>query len=417
MHRKYTNSIIEVFIFALLINPFIYNSHASLQRNIIYFFMMVYLVINLNHTLSMFSCLKKEFSLISLLLILWQVLDVITPIINSTYDFSMLYNVWYAVAMGLPFLTICVYENKKAGATDTLQAVFGIYACGVALYVVGTIMILLIPALRNFILKYAAITPNDYKYLQFPQYKTRIGWAGFSAYGMALKCTVAFVMAFYVFVKENELKGKIKYGIVLFLTFLGNIFYARTGIIACILVFGIFMFFESKKKHKIKSFIGTLAIIIIAYFVVRYLLENYQSNTAIAWIFESFLNGNDRGLNTYSTESLSNMIFMPRNLSTFLFGDGYYTYNGRYYMRTDVGFMRLMLYGGIFFTALLYLVVILSLHNLSKYKGIGTRLFWYFLVIFLVFEAKGESVITLLPIIMISAIESWYINLDGDCFA
>lgn len=67
------------------------------------------------------------------------------------------------------------------------------------------------------------------------------------------------------------------------------------------------------------------------------------------FVFQAFHNKRDQGkFITSSTDALFNRMYFPLEEKTILFGDGYYTNtDGSYYMRTDAGYMRNLLYFGI----------------------------------------------------------------------
>ena len=66
------------------------------------------------------------------------------------------------------------------------------------------------------------------------------------------------------------------------------------------------------------------------------------------WAFEMFINyGSDAGLSSASTDRLKEMYVYPTSLKTYLIGDGLFNLKDHYYMETDVGYLRLLFYGGI----------------------------------------------------------------------
>ena len=84
-------------------------------------------------------------------------------------------------------------------------------------------------------------------------------------------------------------------------------------------------------------------------------LDVYKRQIWLRWVFQSFINYSEQGsFSTTSTQSLKEMYFTP-NGKTLLLGDGYYTdADGLYYMGTDVGLFRAVLFGGIGFQMLRY---------------------------------------------------------------
>ena len=96
------------------------------------------------------------------------------------------------------------------------------------------------------------------------------------------------------------------------------------------------------------------------------------------------------------------MLFIPK-LKTILIGDGRYTENGLYYMGTDAGIMRPLLFGGLIFAFVRYIGLYgILLWRMFKYeteKYEKIVLFWT-LVMCILFEIKGEIVFSCLPIVL-----------------
>ena len=110
--------------------------------------------------------------------------------------------------------------------------------------------------------------------------------------------------------------------------------------------------------------------------------------------FENFISTgsfNNASLN----HLIEDMYFMP-DIDTLLFGDARYMEEGTglYYMHTDAGPMRQILFWGIFFTAFIYLLCIVLLFLLKFDKGFKTM----FLLFIILFEFKGECYYHLLPL-------------------
>ena len=108
--------------------------------------------------------------------------------------------------------------------------------------------------------------------------------------------------------------------------------------------------------------------------------------------------------NLYETGSFNNasfdhlvedMIFMPED-DTLVFGDGMYTEAGTnlYYGHTDSGFMRQILFWGIFFTGAMYLMCLFTLLIIRRSLGLKVML----LLLCVIFEFKGECYYQMLPL-------------------
>ena len=112
-------------------------------------------------------------------------------------------------------------------------------------------------------------------------------------------------------------------------------------------------------------------------------------------MFYNFIDG--EGISTRSTDALKDMYF-PIPIDTFLIGDGYYSdpYNEElYYMRTDAGYMRMILYFGSIFSFIFYSIIMVIFYKTYKnfkmdiYKA---RIFILLGVIYFVMQYKGTFI-------------------------
>lgn len=93
------------------------------------------------------------------------------------------------------------------------------------------------------------------------------------------------------------------------------------------------------------------------------------------------------------------MLFIPSN-KTLVFGDGYYTNSttNSYYMETDSGLMRQLLFWGVIGTSVSYgCVLILFSSFKDKYKMLSIIL----LLGFIIFEIKGEVYYEYIPLLVV----------------
>jgi uncharacterized membrane protein YhaH (DUF805 family) len=151
------------------------------------------------------------------------------------------------------------------------------------------------------------------------------------------------------------------------------------------------------KYGKIKIFfnitIGICIMGIVSVVVLRFALSEESFN----WMFEGILNFvNNGSFETGSSNRLQSMYFMPKK-GTILYGDGYYTQSdGNYYMTTDIGFMRPLLFWGIFIEIVYYSILIPPLCvMLKRFKDVNVKFFVAIFVISLfIYELKGEMLLT-----------------------
>lgn len=214
--------------------------------------------------------------------------------------------------------------------------------------------------------------------------------------------SAAYAVVFIIFLsKYNTLFRKNRVlSIFLYIVIISGTFFAgRTGYVGLGIAF-IYVFIRGLVRHKkgkirfaefvmgiLSFFVGSYALL---FFIDRFTKDEKFYNL-FHFTFQSLFNMVDNGsLMTSSTESLQNMYFKIPFL-TFFVGDGRYTSpSGGYYMNTDVGYMRVILFMGIIgFLLLLYLqLLILKLSN-SKEMLLKILL----LVCLLILNLKGEVIV------------------------
>lgn len=190
--------------------------------------------------------------------------------------------------------------------------------------------------------------------------------------GMALMLIVYSIRYF-----QLESKRKLLLIFLYALIFSIGMMMARTTLVGAVLSLVMLLYPNnanplSLSKARLKFFsllliIPTIIVISITILSPR-LLESI--NTLIEFAFEFFLNFRESGeLKTSSTDRLLEMYAFPDNLKTWLIGDGLWweRIGWIYYMHTDVGYLRMIYYFGIFgliaFFMLQYLILINSLSH------------------------------------------------------
>lgn len=153
----------------------------------------------------------------------------------------------------------------------------------------------------------------------------------------------------------------------------------------------------SKKTFVVWSFaicVLLTCVLVALNFDVRYSLSGEIKEKIgyfTRYAFELFYNlQNGYGFTTSSTDVLSSMYF-PISFKTFIVGDGWYTSEtGGYYMSTDAGYMRNLLFFGIIGA----LVLLAYQLQFFKYKQSGKRKMVSVVLIFLllVLHVKGDVI-------------------------
>lgn len=189
------------------------------------------------------------------------------------------------------------------------------------------------------------------------------------------------------------------------LIFISILMSGRTGFIgvfiSVLLLF--YNLFSTKTFTKYKKFIVRIFITLFLSLNVIYAslspdIREMITERVIPWAFEMFINSQEgNGAETQSTNQLKDMYF-EISTPTFLLGDGYYSdpnYSGAYYMGTDAGYMRQVLFYGLLGSIILYSFYLLIFRSIivraSKVYDKSTAMM-IFLIAFYFFFAhiKGD---------------------------
>ncbi|MFT5759452.1 MAG: hypothetical protein ACI9LM_004218 [Alteromonadaceae bacterium] len=206
---------------------------------------------------------------------------------------------------------------------------------------------------------------------------------------------------FIAFLLSTQRVSRFLYISIYLVIFIVAIMTGRTawiGIVfsCCILVWNF------RSKLALKSMLQGIIVIILANIVIlslsKLMFPSIYSTIVdriIPYAFEMFINLFHKGeMATNSTNILNNMYF-PLGEPTLLFGDGYYKapdQSGAYYMGTDAGYMRQVLFYGLLPSVILYLFYLQGFYfifkGIKKYKSSGILVIALCLYFFIV-QYKG----------------------------
>lgn len=325
--------------------------------------------------------------------------SIIVPVLMQTNDFSYFTNAPMDI---LKFsyrslFLLGVYELYVDKEKDVnLFIRYFCYSC--CLYIVGTIIFLLFPAFKEFWINIISISDLDMTHIRKPYYATRFGWSGFSGFSCTLWCCISVILMIYLIIDKHEKKQKFFEELVSLIFLLaGNMFYGRTGLLMSMVCVCIMLFYFMPRKP---FYVVMTAIIVVVGIGLMILLksESEQIQTWYNWCFSVVNNFISSGrIGTDSTDILfGRMLFIP-SFATIILGDGRFTRDdGLYYMQTDSGIMRPMLFYGIFFMiigfSILWNIIWGIRDKADKRKNPKkTILITSLLLTWVVFEVKGPS--------------------------
>lgn len=205
----------------------------------------------------------------------------------------------------------------------------------------------------------------------------------------AMLCVQCGIIVSWLLENKNNVN---MYSLIKFAIFgIACFFVGRVSGITFILLFS-YMIFVSNYVIKIKLFIF---VVVLFFLIYNINFDIYTFN----WAFEVFISLIEgRGIESASLSQLFNeMIFMP-SLEQVMFGDGIYTSpSGGYYLGTDSGYLRPILFSGIFTLCLLvfpyYLVAYYSLSS-NRYEKYKTPSVALSIILIFIIQVKGEVFIT-----------------------
>lgn len=206
-----------------------------------------------------------------------------------------------------------------------------------------------------------------------------VGLTGFCAYNMGM--FLAFGAFLVIILFQNRVFSLTK-TLIFCLTFFSTaILSARSSFIVFLFI-GIYCFGFIKSKKTIKLLlIIVLCFILVFWGLYQYSLINTKFKYIFDWMFSIVLTLFEKGNSIKDVQGVKvigeNYYWNPE-LKTFLFGDGYYgNPNGSgYYMATDAGYMRRLLYFG-FFASVFYYFIFINFFICSAYSIKNKHIFFF----------------------------------------
>jgi hypothetical protein len=222
-----------------------------------------------------------------------------------------------------------------------------------------------------------------------------------ATYGMCLILYVRLVFSNY----RTKLFSGISMYVIFVLLLIGIILTGRTGFVGLIAALILLLFLKTSFRSKLSFLLKTMGLLLLLIVMFSRMLPGKQiamiQKDVIPFAFEFFINYmEDDKLATTSSDALKGMYYeLP--VEVFLGGTGHYrSSDGGYYGNTDSGYMRPILYGGIFyFLLLVYYQLFYFREPLKKAWrardeiGRNDVLFWLTALIYMfVLNYKGETI-------------------------
>ncbi|MGF7420867.1 hypothetical protein WOB52_19765 [Providencia rettgeri] len=226
-----------------------------------------------------------------------------------------------------------------------------------------------------------------------------LGLSGSIAFGLA----ITMGLLSYVFISwlsETSKISSIIKALLFLLILIASLSAGRTSILA-FMMGGLYVMVKSKNSSSLKKLIKYLFIFSLIITLGFIYLSNDKSFSSTIdryseYAFQPIINYFTYGnFSVSSTERLSEMYFLPDKESTIFIGDGKYSdENGAYYMDTDSGYLRFMLYFGILGSIIPYVAFLMfclySAMIAGRLKSHLKYFFWLIIFMSFIFHYKAE---------------------------
>lgn len=340
--------------------------------------------------------LKKYLYVAVYCLLISMVWSSLVIVFNNTDDFSY-YHVYFLIIKSIyidVFLLLIVVDVYKGN--DLLSAFSFYWCCAISFCVMFTIFSLLNPDFRLMWQSIVGVQERANNLTDISMYITRFSIGGYAGYKETILCSISAIFS-YLLIRKGWRIGIF----FLIMSIVGNFFYGRIGIVmsaVCIM----YLFFRSISVKEVVKQVIMLIGIVVFFTAVFNVIDSPALDAWKEWLrqpIEAFLQGVSMGhftLGESADNLIHNMYFMPSEESM-LFGDGYYTNsNGTYYMHTDAGYMRIMLFMGVMGAGIVYfsyVILIAWLIRIAKIKGdiASVDLGKIFFFLFFCEEYKGDG--------------------------
>lgn len=320
--------------------------------------------------------------------------SILVLLYTKSYDLTVVrMHIDYIISiLAVSYVIALLLMNMRVDIVDAIIAMAFFQAC---------IMLLMIafPAFQKLIL--SLIDVNGIERSEGNFRFRGVGFTGLATYSMAVVQSFSLFLFPLYWSRSSSALRFIASCFVFIVICISALISARTSIIfifALIVYFLYISMFSSIPTLRKRIFLVICFSIVSISMSVIYIAgaDSDDLATLYNWGTELYRNFSESGnVRTESTDALATLYFMPEQL-TLILGDGLYvTETGGYYMSTDVGYIRIALYGGIIGSVLFYSSFIFLMYMACKQtkNEFGSKLSHgvaiYSLLIFLV-NAKGS---------------------------
>ncbi len=341
-------------------------------------------------------------------LVLLSILCFSYPVLLGTYDFILLkcFILQFFMITAMIYALPLLIEGEESDAFNNISQLI-CYTFAVQGFI--QMSAFFIPPVGDFLI---AMKPEIIQKKLFGPYELYFrGYAlsGSPFFELPAGFGVAFILFFRLLLTgQPNCTSGYKGFVIFFLLLSGSIFSGRTAFIGLVMGFCMYLFLVQDRVIKIlKALVKLIIPVCLILGAYNYILTPAQrfaiTNHVFPFAFEFYYKYEDTGkLSTSSTDLMINKQYFMPSTQTLLHGDGRYVgLDGHgYYMETDAGYMRAILYGGIFFwiACFIYqtLFFIQPLYIAGQTKNRWNKPdFWCLMTLFVhlfILEIKAEAV-------------------------
>ncbi len=328
-------------------------------------------------------------------------ISLLTILINGTKDIFFIKNIIILsiILLGAYFLKECIQRIDGKIDFETIGRYFIIAVC---LQMIIAILMFLIPALKVYLLKIQNLPELTILMINTSPYFRLFGF-GFSSlfFAAGIINSIALILISSLLFGNAS---KIYVIAFILITIIGSMM-SRTTIVGAILGMILFLYGKITQRKvgiinlkKMKLFLKTISLVCLLVIITNTLVPQSvlsKFDESRKYGFELFINFFKKGkLETESTNELKQAYIFPTSFKTYIIGDGYYADpinpKSQNYMGTDVGYLRLLFYFGIFGTLMYIVVQLYPVFIGNKIDNKTHKLFFVFIFFFyLLLNLKG----------------------------
>lgn len=374
MKNKSFVCFIVIFLYCFFHNPILTLTNGIGLIKFLYPLALIFAFTN-SRIKSYFGAFRKEWSLFLTLLLF----SVFRYIIGGDGTVAYSHLIMVIECFILPIVFVGYLDNKQVSYNDFIRCILIVSTVA---SVISTLCIT-IPSFGYYV-RYSLLSMSDDAYLSNVLYRGfGISEELTSGYGYIQGACVAIGLKY---IKNNKW-----FAPFIPLVFMSAFLNARTGVIVAVV--GVLAVFVTSKSIRsiFVTFILLFVFIKLAPTFLSYLNLSDDSIKFMTDFFEETDDMRSGGIASSSTSSdlFGRMIVLPDGLSQWIIGRGYSLFEATYNIRSDVGYIIQLNYGGIIYLAL-WASFLLSVYKKMKLYSVDKFIIILFFCAFLILNIKAN---------------------------